>query len=443
MPHYPRTLIITHNSFDDHKNNGKTLNTLFDGWDPDAIAQLFFLAEEPTSKYCKKYFRITDRDVVRAIFRLNGNKSCGQVVSNKDPGVTEASQVHKTSFFSFTKQISNGIPARILRDLLWSTKVWKTKALIDWLKEFNPEVIFWGVGNSKFSADIAYWISCFLKIPLCLYYGDDYVLHSNYGGLLSRIQHKRIKSFHDRNLHHATKLIAIGDQMASEYRAAYNKDVVVVRTSVNNPDPLPPIEKRADEPIVLSYLGGLHLNRWKSLIELGDLLHETELAHGINTTLNIWSMDDISPAMSARLNRSPLRFCGKALGKQVDEIMQRSDILVHVESSEKKYRKLTSLSISTKIPEYLSMGKCILCYGPDEVASIRLITENNVGFALTGKDDHNKKLSILAQILSDRPGRDLMGGRARDFAREKFSRTANAETLRLTLLECVQPGLII
>ena len=251
---YPRTLIITHNAFDDHKNNGKTLNTLFNGWASDAIAQLFFLDEQPKSTYCKKYFRITDRDVVRAILKLNGNESCGQVVGNNDPGITETSQAYKPSRFSFTKKISTGIPIRILRDLLWSTKVWKTKTLLDWLKEFNPDVIFWGVGNSKFSADIAYWISGFLKIPLCLYYGDDYVLHSNYGGLLSRIQHQRIKSFHDRNLHHATKLIAIGDQMASEYHATYGREVVVVRTSVNIPDPLPRIEKTVDEPIVLSYL---------------------------------------------------------------------------------------------------------------------------------------------------------------------------------------------
>lgn len=437
MEKFPKVLVIFHNAFDYHRNNGKTLNTLFYGWDSDSIAQLYFSDEIPESKYCKRYFKITDKDVFKTIFSIKRSKTCGGTIQNK-VGKCEENVSFKKEIFSLLKQSKKGVALKILRDLLWSTGVWKTQDLIEWLNDFKPEVVFWGVGESKFSADIAYWISIYLNIPLCLYYGDDYVINSNNGGLLKRIQHKRIKYFHDRNLNHSKKLFAIGDLMATEYQKAYGKEVVVVRTSVDINEPIIEKENKSlGENIVLSYVGGLHLNRWKTLIQLGLLLRELQSMIPNKIVLNIYTLANPSPSIVNKLNEHPLHFCGGLYGTEVNKVMLNSDILVHVESFDFKYRKLTSLSISTKIPEYLAVGKCLLFFGPNEVASIRLIADNNIGVTLTDVDTHDSIIRKLKEILSDKNKQIMMGVRSQNYAREKFNKQMNNEVLRFNLIDSI------
>ena len=61
---YPRVLLISHNAFSFSKNNGKTFNLLFKGWDPNSLAQLYFSNELPESSTCFNYYRITDMDII-------------------------------------------------------------------------------------------------------------------------------------------------------------------------------------------------------------------------------------------------------------------------------------------------------------------------------------------------------------------------------------------
>ena len=437
MKRYPKTIIVFHNAFDHHQNNGKTLNTLFYGWDTDCIAQLYFSNETPESNYCKRYFRITDKDIFKTIFSFKHSKDCGGIIENNSEKDRKEINFKKDIFF-FIKQLLKGAVLNILRDILWSTHVWKTQNLKDWLNDYKPEVVFWGVGESKFSADIAYWISIYLNIPLCLYYGDDYVLNSNNGGLLKKMQHKRIKLFHDRNLNHSKKLFAIGDIMATEYKKAYGKEVIVVRTSIDINEKINEKEEKSfRENIVLSYVGGLHLNRWKTLIKLGKLLNEVQSFITDKIVLNIYTLSNPSLSVINKLNEPPIHFCGSVYGTKVNKVMLDSDILVHVESFDFKYRKLTSLSISTKIPEYLAVGKCVLFFGPNEVASIRLIEENKIGVTLTDVDTYDSIINKLKEILSDKNKRKMMGLKAQNYAREKFNRQLNNEALRLNLIESI------
>ena len=66
--------------------------------------------------------------------------------------------------------------------------------------------------------------------------------------------------------------------------------------------------------------------------------------------------------------------------------------MVHVESKKRKYRNITKLSVSTKISEYLAFRKCILAYGPIDVASIKYLKDNKSGIVCTTKEEVYLKL---------------------------------------------------
>jgi hypothetical protein len=78
-----------------------------------------------------------------------------------------------------------------------------------------------------------------------------------------------------------------------------------------------------------------------------------------------------------------MEFKGCLNAAEVEQVIGQSDILVHVESMDRLSRRLTRLSVSTKIPQYLASGKCLLAVGPPEVASMRYVRDHEAAMVIT------------------------------------------------------------
>jgi len=63
-----KVLVISNNAFSQTKNNGKTLASLFEYFQPENIAQLYFNPELPDVDRFNKYYQITDLDMLRSLF---------------------------------------------------------------------------------------------------------------------------------------------------------------------------------------------------------------------------------------------------------------------------------------------------------------------------------------------------------------------------------------
>jgi hypothetical protein len=87
------------------------------------------------------------------------------------------------------------------------------------------------------------------------------------------------------------------------------------------------------------------------------------------------------------------KFCGSLKSNELMVVLNKCDIPVHVESFDKKSIQATLLSISTKIPEYLSLEKPILAIGPKEVASMEYL--ENVAFCINEPTDVFEKIQKL------------------------------------------------
>ena len=100
------------------------------------------------------------------------------------------------------------------------------------------------------------------------------------------------------------------------------------------------------------------------------------------------------------LNSEVSCFCGSVYGDSLRRVREESDVLIIVESFDKKYKNLLSTALSTKVPEYLASGKIILAIGPDYSAAISYIRANNAGYCLTSIDKRDI-LNMLDLILQD------------------------------------------
>ncbi len=201
-----KALVISHNAFSKVSNNGKTLESIFSCFDSVDLAQIYFYPQNPDLDYCFNFYRITDIDIIKRIFLRS--RKCGGLVSCSSNSVVDENTQSDKKKFTFFSKYSRCI--RLFRDILWKTYVWKTKELIEWLKKFNPDVIFFLAGDGGFAHQISWYISRLLSKPLVVYITDDYFLYKKNESIFERIHHYRIKRFMMESIKLSSFRFAIG-----------------------------------------------------------------------------------------------------------------------------------------------------------------------------------------------------------------------------------------
>jgi hypothetical protein len=434
---YPRVLVISHNAFSATLNNGKTYKSLFKDFPQENISQLFFCSHEtPDFSFCHDYFLIKDSDVIRSTFLAQSE--CGKRLVNDNRVAKEVTAKDKPIFNIISRLVKGlGSVSSFARDVLWKTGKWKSKELKEWIKISDPQLVFFVGGNQCFSHELASWVCDEFRLPLVVYFTDDYILMGKKPGLFSNWQLNRVKKQYFQTIRRSSKRFVIGERMAADYSSFFQKDFLPIMNCIDFEESAKPLIKTStnSKRIIISYIGGLHLDRWKVLVELGKLILAVKAHLKVEVRLEIYSTA-IPPGVTLEeLNTYPLYFMGALSAKEVKEKMTSSDMLVHVESLDAENRKSTYYSISTKIPEYASSRTCILAYGPSEVASIDLLVTNKLGVVLTDEHTEEEKRHLLISIINDAHMRHQYEERAFQFAKSNFNALVSRNLLKTHLVE--------
>ena len=415
-----RILVISHNSFSIKSNNGKTLAAIFSAFDKDDLAQLYFYPQSPDSDCCSNYFRITDIDIIKYIMRKTF--TCGRSISYSNEILKNKVSITDKKKYSFFSK--HALHLRLFRDLLWKTNIWKTEELIKWCKDFSPDIIFFHAADGGFSHQISRYIAKLLSIPLVVYITDDYVLHMRHNGFFEKIHYFRVRHIMKKTISFSSMCFAIGELMASEYSKYFNKHFEYI---MNAADIVPfAASPTYHSPIIISYFGGLHLNRWKMLVRLANILKE-------HANLRVYTASELTDDIQKSFEIAQIEYCGCVVGDELYNARLKSDILLHVESDDVTNRAHTRLAISTKIPEYLMSGRVILGFGPEEVASMRILKDNNIGVVISSdlSDDAIKKAFL--DNFSDNGKCESMRKHAYEYAKEHFDKKNISSNFRLLL----------
>ena len=156
--------------------------------------------------------------------------------------------------------------------------------------------------------------------------------------------------------------------------------------------------------MIFLYTGNLGQNRWKNLVSIGKVLDKINI-NETKAILNIYSATPLTKIMEKEFNDcQSLNFKGFVSGEEVQKIQSQADVLIHTESFDKKNIQEVKMSLSTKIIDYLAKGKCILAFGPNEVASMDYFIKNDCGLVIDNpKDLYNKINNIIENknLISD------------------------------------------
>jgi len=428
---YPKVLFISHTPFS-NTGMGKTYSSLFRNWPNDRIAQLFFNEGEiPSFEICNNYFRVTDKQLMKGLLFNNREKYCRNSVTNMCPVARERKFHSKLKLSQYRDNLM------LFRDLLWLTNYWKTNALYEWVEKFDADVIFFIGAQSGFSHRIVHSLANKYHLPMFVYFTDDYYISPSINNPLKYLQYYfNTKINIEKSVIMSKVCFAIGDLMSNEYKSIFNKQFIPIMNSIDfDIDMVQESSTKEKNSILLSYIGGLHSNRWESLVYLGSLLREIQKDELLRVSLEICTLDAPSKAIIDVLNTAPLVYKGPIDSERIQQ--HKSDILVHVESVNKECRKTSKYSVSTKISEYLSSGNCVLAYGPEEVASIRMIKDNNLGIVLREKATIKENKAILLNVIKSIKLRSDYGRRGYDFAVKNFNAANVRELIRATLFDNV------
>lgn len=417
-----KILVISNNPFSNTYNNGKTLESMF-SWIPKSnLAQVFFHSGfDPDFSFCNKYYRVSDIDVCKSLWL---RRECGnEILSSKS---TDSNRFHFSLLARYFKLSS----LQIVRDYIWNlvyTKI-KRKPLYKWVKDFNPDIVFFVGGNCGFAHSLVWDIVSRQKCRLFSYFTDDYVIYPRYKNLLMRLQKKRLQKIYATTIKMSEKCFVIGREMSKEYNKKYFKEFIPIMNSVEIDDYPLPAEK--SDNIIITYLGNLGIDRWKMICRFADFLFKIQQEFGLKTEFRVFSGTNLNSTMRHNFNKYKVKYMGYLAKDKLKNAIIQSDILLHVESDKIEYRTFTRLSISTKIPEYLVSKRAVIGFGPSEVASISLIKENYIGFVIDSNVSYEMVKNKIYTILRDYEMRNRIAEQALDFAKLNFEIHKNQSILK-------------
>lgn len=387
---YPRILIISNNSFSVTNNNGKTLASFFDRYPSKKIAQLYFNSEVPTDTYYNNYFRITDSEIVKSV--VGNRNDVGEKIN-----AVKTHENHELSkgIHNFINSIKNNNIARIVREFFWKSGKWKTDTLNNWLDEFSPNVIFLCAGDSVFTYDITKYIQKRFDSKLVVYITDDYVLPRKNLSPFWWFRRNIVLGKMEFTVQRSDLFITISKKMKDSYKELFGKESII---AVNMTESLrdESISAEENEMINLVYTGGLHFKRYLTLNSLAKALlkYNENPSNKKKAYIKIYSGQLPDNKIKKYLNlEGASEYCGSLNPMELKAVLNSCDIPIHVESFDKRSIASTRLSISTKISEYLSIGKPVLAIGPKDVASMEYLSD--IAFCITNPNEIQDELTQL------------------------------------------------
>ncbi len=384
-----RILVLSNTPWRTDNSFGNSFSNIFGGMEGIEIANIYCRYGAPDSRIVTKSFQITEKSLIRNLMnksRPSGiETTCSAAVDldNKEQKVFDSARKGRLQIYYWC------------RDFIWKIGRWKSEELKQFIKDFDPDLIFQPVYYSVYINDIAFFIKKFTNVPMVGYISDDcYTLKQFNLSLLywidRLIKRRKVK----RTIDKCDILYVISQIQKQEYDKCFSKDCKILCKGAQF-DKKPEYPVSDSDVIKLVYTGNIGTGRYKQLSNIGHAIKQIN-AGGKKAELDIYTLTPMTGKMKKALDLPDcIHLKGAISSDSVAKVQSEADILVHVESFGLKSRLATRQSFSTKIVDYLAVAKCIFAVGPADVASIDYLKSNDAAVVATNKDEITTNLKQL------------------------------------------------
>ncbi len=290
-------------------------------------------------------------------------------------GDTEETRKPKTKLAQATDVSAK---RELLSGVFYSMPCRVSKQNLQTIRAFQPDVIYTLAENLRV-INQSIKLAKTLKLPI-VYHGMDDWKSTAYCSAKWVRPIQRLLEQRFRRMHRFSKQnLAICEKMAKHYEAQYGipysyacNCILEYLDDRYRPDP--------GKPMKIVFSGGLHLHRGEVLQEIAALLEE------LNRGGRSMEMEILCPAVQLdfyadAVDRYPHTVWRTYGYPQEDKIrdLSSADVLLLAESPREQEVRYAKYSFSTKVPEYLAIGRCVLAYGSSEQASIQFVADTGCG----------------------------------------------------------------
>lgn len=390
-----RVLIVSEEAWRDEDNGGNVLSNLFGPLtDEFEFAQIYCRPVKPNNKVCKKYFHLSTAEMIRSVLLY---KKYGYSFNYEHNDVDQKmrSSENATKIWNKVKQYQWGI-FFLLRDLLFRLSRWRTDELKRFITEFNPDIVFAPMYGSVYMHLIDRYVAKITGKKLVSYVSDDHLTFRQYSfspiywfnRLRLRWQIFKTSKFY-------SLLYTMTDEQKEEYESILNVPMKVLKKA--KPFEIANFQIELNKPVRLIYGGNLSANRSQTLGAIRKALISINKNRKV-AEMVIYTQSHISSRLYRLLHDGDNSFLmGKVTMEELTDQYSKSDILLHVESFNRKQRLQTRLSFSTKLIDLMHACRCIVAVCWEESSPFRFLNGNDLAYCISSENDIESALRNLLE----------------------------------------------
>ena len=383
-----RVLAISRAPWRNDNSIGNTFTALFQDLYSIEFFSLCMREQPPRNDVAKRHFFISEKQMLMR--RLGKSNIVGAENSPESMDTTT-----EKALYDAVKKHHNTL-LFVTRELLWCVGGWKNEYLRQYIKEINPDIVFFPVFGCYYPHKVLQYIHSLCDAKIILFHADDnYSLKQFSLSPLYWMYRFGLRKWVKRSVRIADLQYCISAVQKVDYEAAFACECKIL-TKFADFSGEPPLKSTYREPLQLVFAGNINVGRWKSLAMLVNVLERIN-KNGEKLQLRIYTATPITRKIKSALNRGNTSFLmGSVPASEIPRIQQDADILVHTEAMDLKNRLTVRQSFSTKIVDYLKAARPILAVGPKDVASIDHLIRNDCAIVADNKVELERKLrSIL------------------------------------------------
>lgn len=386
-----KVLFITHAPWRNDTSIGNSYSNIFAGMDDRLeFAQIYIRDGMPENNLVNKYFHISEQDLIKSVFT---RKAVGTELKNVGQHNNKPEQFSKS--YNTMRSLRWNI-LLLARDIIGVLGQWKSSELDAFLDEYKPDIIFGALSFLPIVNKLMVYSKKRTSASLIVYPWDDwYHVNKNTYSPFYYIRIFLERYYIRRCVDQAAMMYTITEQMRDEYTKMFGKPCKVLRKGYSFDHR--PIYKNNDlSTINMIYAGNIGDNRWKTLAALASVIENSNKMYSTQIHLKIHTLTPINADMEQQLNILNVSEIGRPLAAtEVNDVLAKADVLVHVEPTDSVMLENCRLSFSTKIVDYLHSAKCILAVG-GENASMRYLKENDAAIVGNTYDEIEKAIKRIA-----------------------------------------------
>lgn len=392
---YPKVLVVGRVAW---TANQSTLSSVFKDYPADKLAYICIETQNPDFNVCASHFQLSEIAMIKKLFKWR--MSTG---TNRKPNYTTTeikSNEHTESKIQKWVRKHRSPIFLYLRELLWRVSGWKSNDMKKFIKAFNPDVVFLMSDPLPCVCRLQQYVIRVTQKPAAIFLMDDIWNYNDGFSLLRLMLRHEVKHMIPSCKIH----FSISELMKEEYDRLFGIDSIILTKGIvaRNEDP---DFSNLHRPIKIVYTGQLIYGRDKSLERVVEAVAQINCKETVHAEIHIYTQTEITPRLKQVLDKPGVCYIHEPVPyEKVKQILEDSDVLLFIESLEKKQKNIARLSFSTKLSDYFSCAKCIIAIGDGEIAPIKYLKENNAALVCTNNEqivDGIKQLLMNPTMISE------------------------------------------